>query len=154
MDGVGGPKQKLQYRFVLPSPIVVSHCHLELQNAKFEKSWLLFPNRLFLFRQVVTVPRSIDGSNLQKVQAKDKTPLRTPKFMVFVHDNVRPHTVNIVKQFLETKGGGANRSSTILTGSLFSLRLPIPRFKLAFKGKRFVVISDIQPNVTRLWNSI
>ncbi|GFU05209.1 hypothetical protein TNCV_575381 [Trichonephila clavipes] len=45
---------------------------LQQQNTRFEKPWQLFPNRLFQFRQGVTVPRSIDGPNLQTVHAKSE----------------------------------------------------------------------------------
>ncbi|GFV31561.1 transposable element Tcb2 transposase [Trichonephila clavipes] len=43
---------------------------IQKQNAVFQKHWPLFPNCLFPFRQGVTVPSSIDGSKLQKVNPK------------------------------------------------------------------------------------
>ncbi|GFV90966.1 hypothetical protein TNCV_1248541 [Trichonephila clavipes] len=49
---------------------VWSRIVIQQQNARFEKPRPLFPNRLFQFRQGTTVPRSIDGSNLQKVSSK------------------------------------------------------------------------------------
>ncbi|GFW44145.1 hypothetical protein TNCV_3855061 [Trichonephila clavipes] len=68
-DGIGTPDQELQYGFALPSPSVVSHCHPTTER-QFEKPRTFFPNRLFQLRQGVTVPSSIDDSNLQKVKAK------------------------------------------------------------------------------------
>ncbi|GFW96649.1 hypothetical protein TNCV_2847061 [Trichonephila clavipes] len=50
--GVGAPNQELQYGFALPSQ---NH----RQNVRSEKPGPLFPNRLFQFRQGVTVPRSM-----------------------------------------------------------------------------------------------
>ncbi|PRD34604.1 UNVERIFIED_CONTAM: mariner\T [Trichonephila clavipes] len=73
---------------------------------------------------------------------------------IFVYDNARPHTANIVKQFLIKK-----RVAQV-EHSLFSpdLNPPgfflFPRLKLASKGKIFEYISDTQRNVTRLLNSI
>ncbi|GFW13265.1 hypothetical protein TNCV_4121631 [Trichonephila clavipes] len=43
---------------------------IQQQHTRFEKPRPLFPNRLFQFRQGLTVPNSIDGSNVQKVHAK------------------------------------------------------------------------------------
>ncbi|GFX95498.1 hypothetical protein TNCV_4825131 [Trichonephila clavipes] len=57
---------------------LVLRCHhrvwsrivIQQRNARYEKSRPLFSKRLFQFRQGVTLPRSIDGYNLQKVQEK------------------------------------------------------------------------------------
>src|SRR5215510_16122621 len=77
-----------------------------------------------------------------------------PGSWFFVHDNARPHTANIVKQFLATKGVVQLEHppySTDLNPPDFFL---FPRLKLALKGKRFDDIPDIQRNVTMLLKSI
>jgi len=77
-----------------------------------------------------------------------------PGSWFFVHDNARPHTANIVKQFLATKGVVQLEHppySPELNPPDFFL---FPRLKLALKGKRFDDIPDIQRNVTMLLKSI
>ncbi|GFT63640.1 hypothetical protein TNCV_870771 [Trichonephila clavipes] len=72
----------------------------------------------------------------------------------FVHDNARPRTANIIKQFLVKKGVVQNEHSPfspVLNPPDFFLFLG---FKLALIGKRFGDISDIQQNGTMLLNSI
>ncbi|GFT06384.1 hypothetical protein TNCV_1145681 [Trichonephila clavipes] len=69
--------------------------------------------------------------------------------MVFVHDNARFHTSNIVKQFLSKKDVQQIEYplySPDLNPSNFFL---FPRLKLDLKGKRFDAIPDIQRSVTR-----
>ncbi|GFV84421.1 hypothetical protein TNCV_5006851 [Trichonephila clavipes] len=46
------------------------HIIIQHKNARFQKPRLLFPNHLFQLQQGVTVPRSTDGPDLQKVHAK------------------------------------------------------------------------------------
>ncbi|GFW31775.1 hypothetical protein TNCV_5039451 [Trichonephila clavipes] len=46
------------------------HIVIQQQNTRFEKPMSLLQNHLFQLRQGVTVPRSINGSNLQRVRAK------------------------------------------------------------------------------------
>ncbi|GFV87999.1 hypothetical protein TNCV_3241491 [Trichonephila clavipes] len=60
----------------------------------------------------------------------------------FVHDNARPHTANIVKQFVVKKGVMQIEHPSFLP-DLNPPDFLFPRLKLALKRKGFDDISDI-----------
>ncbi|GFU14984.1 hypothetical protein TNCV_795531 [Trichonephila clavipes] len=71
----------------------------------------------------------------------------------FVLVNVRPHTANIVKQFLAKSGwvGGCKLDFQHTRSQYFRL-LPVPTTQTRFE-RRFDDIPNIQRNVTKILNS-
>ncbi|GFV64542.1 hypothetical protein TNCV_4965231 [Trichonephila clavipes] len=72
MYGVGAPNQELRYGLRFHRR-VWSRIVIQQQNDIFEKPRTVLLNNFFQFPQSITVQRSIDGSNLQKVHAKVST---------------------------------------------------------------------------------
>ncbi|GFW99242.1 hypothetical protein TNCV_3010101 [Trichonephila clavipes] len=72
----------------------------------------------------------------------------------FVHDNARPHTANIIEQFLIKKGVAQTKHPSYFPDFNPSDFFLLPWLKLALNGKRFDDIPDIQRNAMMLLNSI
>ncbi|GFV11735.1 histone-lysine N-methyltransferase SETMAR [Trichonephila clavipes] len=71
-----------------------------------------------------------------------------------VHDNARPHTANIVKQFLTKKELVQIEHPPYSPDPNLPDFFLFPRLKLVLKGKRIDDIPDIQQKVTRHLNCI
>ncbi|PRD30673.1 UNVERIFIED_CONTAM: Histone-lysine N-methyltransferase SETMAR [Trichonephila clavipes] len=116
-----------------------------MSSSRFREGW----------ESVSDTPRSEDRRppSVTKTLRKSR-PQNAQGSWFFVHDNARPHTANIVKQFLAKKRRGVHIEHPPFTPDLnppyfFLFR----RVELPLKGKILDNSSDIQRNVTRLLNS-